>query len=77
MVLIALLILAITAPLAAQGVAEPAAAAGPVDIELWYGAAITEAGPPPDDWAAYKIVKDKLNINLRSPPCLPTKRTKM
>ncbi len=65
MVLIALLILAIAAPLAAQGVAEPAAAAGPVDIELWYGAAITEAGPPPDDWAAYKIVKDKLNINLK------------
>ena len=44
--------------------AEPAAT-GPVDIELWYGAAITEAGPPPDDWVAYDIIKDKLNINLK------------
>ena len=23
---------------------------GTVTIELWYGAAITEAGPIPDDW---------------------------
>ena len=33
---------------------------GTVDIELWYGAAVTEAGPPPADWAAYKIIKEKL-----------------
>ncbi len=37
----------------------------PVDIELWFGASVTEAGPPPDDWVAYKIIKDKLNINLK------------
>lgn len=37
---------------------------GTVDIELWYGAAVTEAGPPPADWAAYKIIKEKLGINL-------------
>lgn len=37
---------------------------GTVDIELWYGAAVTEAGPPPADWKAYKIIKDKLGINL-------------
>ena len=36
----------------------------PVDIEIWYGAAASEAGPPPADWEVYKIVKDKLNINL-------------
>lgn len=59
-----LLIVAIAGPLVAQGMAEPAAT-GPVDIELWYGAAITEAGPPPDDWVAYDIIKDKLNINLK------------
>ncbi|GHV36959.1 putative ABC transporter peptide-binding protein YtcQ [Spirochaetia bacterium] len=42
----------------------PAAASGPVTIELWYGAAVTEAGPPPADWKALQIIKDKLNINL-------------
>ncbi|WP_304224581.1 extracellular solute-binding protein [Gracilinema caldarium] len=39
--------------------------AGPVTIHLWYGAAVTEAGPPPADWEALKIIKDKLNIDLR------------
>ncbi|MDR3171402.1 MAG: extracellular solute-binding protein [Treponema sp.] len=38
--------------------------AGPVTIELWYGAAMTEAGPPPADWKVLQIIKDKLNINL-------------
>jgi len=42
-----------------------AQATKPVTIELWYGAAITEAGPPPDDWVVYKIVRDKLNIDLK------------
>lgn len=37
---------------------------GTVDIELWYGAAVTEAGPPPTDWVAYKIIREKLGINL-------------
>jgi putative aldouronate transport system substrate-binding protein len=37
----------------------------PVDIELWYGASVSEAGSPPDDWAAYKIIKEKLGINLK------------
>ena len=36
-----------------------------VDIELWYGAAASEAGPIPADWVGYQIVKDKLNINLK------------
>jgi len=35
-----------------------------VKIDLWYGAAVTEAGPPPSDWIALKIIKNKLNINL-------------
>ncbi len=38
---------------------------GPVDIELWYSAAVTEAGAIPDDWIGYDIIKDKLNINLK------------
>lgn len=37
----------------------------PVDIELWFGASVSESGPPPDDWAAFKIIKEKLNINLK------------
>lgn len=38
---------------------------GPVTIDLWYGAAVTEAGPPPADWKALQIIKDKLNIDLK------------
>ena len=37
----------------------------PVTIELWYGAAVTEAGPPPADWPVLQLIKDKLNIDLR------------
>ncbi len=37
----------------------------PVDIELWAHATVTEAGPPPDDWIAYTIIREKLNINLK------------
>lgn len=49
----------------AEGAKGAAAPAGPVTIELWYGAAVTEAGPPPADWAALKLIRDKLNIDLR------------
>lgn len=44
---------------------EPPAPAAPVDLEIWVGAAVSEAGPPPDDWVAYQIIRDKLNINLK------------
>ncbi|MDR1466592.1 MAG: extracellular solute-binding protein [Treponema sp.] len=43
----------------------------PVTIELWYGAAVTEAGPPPANWKALKTIKEKLNINL-VPTALPS-----
>ena len=36
----------------------------PVDIELWAQATVTEAGAPPDDWIAYHIIREELNINL-------------
>jgi putative aldouronate transport system substrate-binding protein len=36
----------------------------PVDVELWAQATVTEAGAPPDDWVAYDIIRDELNINL-------------
>lgn len=37
----------------------------PVDLELWVGASVSEAGAPPDDWIAYQIIREKLNINLK------------
>ncbi len=55
-----------TAPAAAtKAPVATATAEKPVDIELWFGASVTEAAPPPDDWVAYKLIKDKLNINLK------------
>lgn len=64
---IALLVLCLAVPLFAKGQQEgvPSAAAGPVSIELWYGAAVTEAGPPPADWHVLSLIRDKLNIDLR------------
>ncbi|MCL2600008.1 MAG: ABC transporter substrate-binding protein [Treponema sp.] len=37
---------------------------GLVTIVLWYGAAVTEAGPPPRDWPVLQRIRDELNINL-------------
>jgi putative aldouronate transport system substrate-binding protein len=37
----------------------------PVDLELWALGAVTEAGNPPDSWVGYKIIKEKLGINLK------------
>ncbi|MCI0577763.1 MAG: extracellular solute-binding protein [Chloroflexi bacterium] len=48
----------------AQATAEAELAAIPVDIELWALATVTEAGPPPDDWIAYDIILEELNIDL-------------
>ncbi len=36
-----------------------------VDVDLWLLAAVSEAGPPPDDWVGYQIIKDELGINLK------------
>ena len=57
-------ILAITAPAFAAKKKWTLNKDGTADIELWYGAAVTEAGPPPIDWMAYKIIREKLRINL-------------
>ena len=58
------LILAIASPAFAAAKKWKVNKDGTVDIELWYGAAVTEAGPPPTDWVAYKIIREKLGINL-------------
>ncbi|MBI5950460.1 MAG: extracellular solute-binding protein [Chloroflexi bacterium] len=34
------------------------------DIELWAGGRVTEAGPPPEDWVAYDIIRDSAKVNL-------------
>lgn len=44
--------------------AEPTTPPEPVDLEVWLQATVTEAGPPPDDWIAFDIIRDELNINL-------------
>jgi putative aldouronate transport system substrate-binding protein len=63
-----------TEPPAAPAPTEPPAKAEPVDLEIWVGAAVSEAGPPPDDWVVYDIVRDKLGINLKV-VMLPTSQT--
>lgn len=42
----------------------PTAVPEPVDIEIWLNATVTEAGPPPDDWIAYDVIREELGINL-------------
>jgi putative aldouronate transport system substrate-binding protein len=36
-----------------------------VSITMWYGGTVSEAGEPPKDWVAYKIIHDKLGIDLK------------
>ncbi|MBR0031309.1 MAG: extracellular solute-binding protein [Treponema sp.] len=37
----------------------------PIEINMWYGGSVSEAGSPPSDWVAYKIIREKLNIDLK------------
>lgn len=50
------------------------APAKPIEINLSYGAAITEAGSIPSDWPGFKILKDKYNIDLKL-SALPSNET--
>jgi putative aldouronate transport system substrate-binding protein len=52
------------APAEPTAVPTPTTPPEPVDIVLWAQATVTEAGAPPDDWIAYQIIHDELNINL-------------
>jgi putative aldouronate transport system substrate-binding protein len=62
-----LLMLCIMTGVFANGKTDSGAAgsSGAVVIDLWYGAAVTEAGPPPADWKVLQLIKEKLNIDLR------------
>jgi putative aldouronate transport system substrate-binding protein len=55
---------AATEPPAEPTAVPPTAVPEPVDLELWAQATVTEAGAPPDDWIAYDIIRQELNINL-------------
>ena len=52
------------APAEPTAVPQPTTPPEPVDIVLWAQATVTEAGAPPDDWIAYDIIREELNINL-------------
>lgn len=54
-----------TLPLVAQGQKALSETDAPIRLDLWYGALMSEAGPPPSDWVVYDIVREKLNIDLR------------
>lgn len=38
---------------------------GLIPITMWYGGTVSEAGEPPRDWIAYKIIREKLGIDLK------------
>ena len=55
-----------TAPVEPTAVPTPEPTEIPVeDIELWASGRVTEAGPPPDDWVAYDIMKEDAKVNLK------------
>lgn len=38
---------------------------GLIELTMWYGGTVSEAGEPPRDWVAYDIIRKKLGIELR------------
>ena len=66
--LLVVLALLIAMPVFASGSGETKQAAGtpedPVSIDLWFGAAITEAGMIPEDWVGYDTIRNELGIDL-------------
>ena len=62
----ALLAVLLASPVLAGSTVETAAtAAGPIEIELWATASVSEAPAPPADWVAYSMIKEKLDITLK------------
>lgn len=61
---IAALVLVIVAVPVFAGGQTDASKNGLTTIELWYGAAVTEAGAPPADWKALELIREKLGIEL-------------
>ncbi len=63
----ALLVFALAAgPALAEGQRESAAQpAGPVELDVWITAAVSESAPPPADWIGYRVIREKLGIDLK------------
>ncbi|HOG45539.1 MAG TPA: extracellular solute-binding protein [Anaerolineae bacterium] len=57
-----------TQPPAPTPVPPTAVPAKPVDIELWAIPTSSQAPAPPDDWVGFKVIREKLNINLKYVP---------
>jgi putative aldouronate transport system substrate-binding protein len=58
------LLICVPAALMASGTADQTPK-GPVTVEVWTGASVSEAPAPPADWVAYSLIKEKLNIDLK------------
>jgi putative aldouronate transport system substrate-binding protein len=56
--------IALLVALVAMGSSAFAQAGKAQKITFWYGAAASEAGEPPADWQAYKIIQDKLGLDV-------------
>lgn len=67
-ILLVVLAVLLAMPMFAGGSKETKQAAGtpedPITIDLWFGAAITEAGMIPEDWVGYDIIRNELGIDL-------------
>jgi len=61
--LILMVLMLVTASVLFATGAREQSASGPVSIEFWPLPTASEAGPPPANWKAFQIVKDKLNID--------------
>ncbi len=53
------------APTAVPPTPKPTDVPKPVDIEIWAQATSTQAPAIPEDWVGWKIIRDKLGINLK------------
>ena len=38
---------------------------GLIELTMWYGGTVSEAGEPPRNWLAYDIIRNKLGIELK------------
>ena len=60
-----LLVLVASLVLASISITPTRAGADLVELKVWFNPRAAEGGPPPDDWAAYKILREKMGIDLK------------
>ncbi len=67
LVIVLVLLVGSAAVLMASGTTESGAPPkGPVTVEVWTGASVSEAPAPPADWVGYTTIKEKLGIELKT-----------